>query len=301
VAGLAGKNKQIIISDPRTAGSRYIALRENGLARSRTVPLAGQIIKIAGPSQIVSTPDGAWWIQTGADIEGLSRKSEDKKDQQVDRMDGQVVRLGIGRKTRLVSEAIRQKRQIQVNYRTAKGKKRYTLAPLDVKRGQKKYKKNHFLLGYSEQEQKVRRLRMDRIVSIQVDKSTFDPEKIISRAWPGKKVQWHLPRAWDGTPKAATGAKEILDEASAQFEDLDWQLDGDRVQILDLTPSEHRPGASRTLLRRLKESGYEITPNHPGEKTLPFWQTMYQEGFIDDDPDTLTTREEAMAELAKKT
>ncbi len=299
-AGLAGQNKQIIISDPRTAGSRYIALRENGETRSQTVPLVGQTIEITGPSRIVSTPDGAWWIMTGADIKGISRQPGGGTEQQANRRSGRGARLSTGQKTRLVSEAIRQKRQIQVDYRTAKGKKRYTLAPLDVKRGQKKYKKNHFLLGYSEQEQKVRRLRMDRIVSIQVDKDTFDPEKVVARAWPKKKVQWRLPRMWGGPARSTAGAKEILDQATPQFEDLDWQIDGDRVQILDLTPSELRPGASRALLRQLKEAGYEITPDHPGEESLPFWRTMYQEGFIDDDPDTLTTREEAMAELARK-
>lgn len=298
--GLAGQNKRIIISDTRTAGSRYIALREDGLARSRTVPLVGQTIEIAGPSQIVSTHEGAWWIMTRAEIKGFSRQPEGDNEQQANRRGGKGTRLGAGQKMRLVSEAIKQKRQIQVDYRTAKGKKRYTLAPLDVRRGQKKYKKNHFLLGYSAQEQKVRRLRMDRIVSIQVGKGTFDPEEVVARAWPGKKVQWYLPRAWGGPAQSTVRAKEILDQAAAQFEDLDWQIDRGRVQILDLAPSERRPAAARTLLRQLKEAGYEIIPDHPGETSLPFWRTMYQEGFIDDDPDTLTTREEAMAELALK-
>ena len=113
-----------------------------------------------------------------------------------------------------------------------------------------------------------------------------------------------FPQSWKpcnpATFKSAARAKEILAQAATQFEDLDWQIDHNRVQILDLSPSERRPGAARALLRQLKEAGYEITPDHPGEKSLPFWRTMYQEGFIDDDPDTLTTREEAMTELEWK-
>ncbi len=81
-----------------------------------------------------------------------------------------------------------------------------------------------------------------------------------------------------------------MKQAGSQFETLDWQQEGNQVKILELDPGR-RPGAARAVLKQLKDSGYEIRPDHPTENTLPFWQTMYDEGFIDVQPETLTTQE----------
>ncbi len=288
-AGLTGQNKQIMISDVRYANGsgRYIVIREGSRESGRMVPLKGQTIDITGPSQIVSTPDGAWWITTPASIEGLFGNGGQQT--------AQKRRSGSGQKTRLVSEAIRQKKQIQIDYRTAKGKQRYTLVPLDVRPGQKKYKNHRFLIGYSEQERKVRRLRLDRVTSIKVSQAAFNPEEASAKLGPDKKKrEWYLPREW--AAKSTESAEKILNQASTQFEALDWQIDDNLVRILDLNPGR-RPGAARAVLKQLKDAGYKISPDHPSKSTLPFWRTMYQEGFIDDRPDTLPTREEAMAEL----
>ncbi len=280
--GLAGQNKQIMVSDVRQGGGRYIVIRAEGQQRCQMIPLVGQTLDLPGPSQIVSTAEGVWWIKTQANI-NWAAKSDQKKDDK-------PTTVSIGQKTRLVSEAIRQKRQIQVDYRTVKGRQRYTLAPLDVRPGQKKYKDRRFLVGYSEADQRVRRLRLDRVTALEVTKNSFSPKAISAKAGLSEKTtSWHLPRQWGA--KSRVSATKIMEQAGSQFETLDWQLEGNQVKILELDPG-HRPRAARAVLERLKNAGYEITPDHPAENTLPFWQTMYDEGFIDVQPETLATREQ---------
>lgn len=299
-AGLAAQNKQIIISDVRYDGKgRYLVIRKKG-QRSRTVPLQGQTINISGPVQLVSTPDGAWWINTSARIEGVEGGSNDQKAEKVlqNRQKDKLTVGSVGQKTRLLSEAIRHKRQIEVEYRTSKSKQRHTLIPLDVRPGQKQYKNRRFLIAYAEAEGKMRRLRLELVTAIKVSQVAFDPEAIRAKARPKSQRTWHLPREW--AAKSGQSAAAILKAASTQFETLDWQLEEDSsvVRILDLDPGR-RPGAARAVLKQVKDAGYKLKLDHPAKSTLPFWQTMYQEGFIDEKPDRLPTREDAMAQWAE--
>ncbi|MCP4362718.1 MAG: WYL domain-containing protein [Chloroflexi bacterium] len=186
VLGLAGQSKQIIISDPQGVDkTRYIVVKNGG--NSRMTPLDGQMIKIDGPAQIVSTAKGTWWIETGSEL-----KTEAPTPKQQPPEPGAAV----VKKTKQIHEAVKQRRQIQVSYRTAKGRKQQTLAPLDVENDRKTGKR--YLWGYADGKPGMMRLSLDKISAVKPADKDFDPEQVMDRAWGGKKVEiaWNLPRAW---------------------------------------------------------------------------------------------------------
>jgi len=94
-------------------------------------------------------------------------------------------------------------------------------------------------------------------------------------------------------------AEAVLQRAvdAGGFRKLEWEIDDGIAYIHNIEAAEQGQGAGRQLLQQIKEAGFEAAPDHPRQAALPFWRKMYTESLRADDPDSLETWEEAMADL----
>lgn len=168
--------------------------------------LSGGEVKIEGPSRVVSRPgqSPAVWIETRSPVK-VRLADVGRSNQESGRPNGkEALAPALRAKRQLTAanvkqfhEAIRQKRQVSVRYRSPKGMRKYTLIPLDVKGGRTgQTKKNRYMWGYSEKAQGVLCLRLDRVAGVEpLEETSFEPGEL-AKVWSGKTVQWNLPRAW---------------------------------------------------------------------------------------------------------
>lgn len=201
--------KRIVIqSGPKQKGvSQAVLSVKQGRQR-----LSGGEVKIEGPSRVVSRPgqSPAVWIETRAPVK-VRLAEVGRSNQESGRPNGketlaptlpakrlaQAERQLTAANVKQFHEAIRQKRQVSVRYRSPRGMRKYTLIPLDVKGGRTgQTKKNRYMWGYSEKAQGVLCLRLDRVAGVEpLEETSFEPGEL-AEVWSGKTVQWNLPRAW---------------------------------------------------------------------------------------------------------
>jgi hypothetical protein len=180
----------------------------------------GYVVDIAGPSVVISVTgeDGrpVVWIETHSPLEVLPKAEfyqgykpggDNRQEaapptnkvstpQKEEQEPSPVSRAAISENARQFWQAIKQQRKVQVQYRSPKGRQRYTLIPLDIKPGRTaNTKKRRYMWGYSESSQGVLCLRLDKVTKVKSLDETFEPD-IVARAWDGKQVKWNLPRKW---------------------------------------------------------------------------------------------------------
>lgn len=213
----AGRRKQIHIC-PDMPFSEVAPLTIS--ARGKQIP--GYGVDIAGPSVVISAAgeDGrpVVWIETRSPLEVLP-KAEFHQKHKPDGNNRQgsvtaapikkvampqkegpeplpVSRATISGNARQFWQAIKQQRKVQVQYRSPRGQRRYTLVPLDIKPGRTaNTRKRRYMWAYSESSQGVLCLRLDKVIGVKPLAETFDPDTV-AQAWDGKQVKWNLPREW---------------------------------------------------------------------------------------------------------
>lgn len=121
-----------------------------------------------------------------------------KNTEQVDAVREMAIKLNVDRVKDRVKEAIRQKRKIFIRYRPEgeTGEQIYSAAPLDITPGSSQTTKTHdYLLVHSDEHDSTLRLRMDRVLGVELSEETFDPAEAI-KGWKDKAPKWNLPRDW---------------------------------------------------------------------------------------------------------
>jgi predicted DNA-binding transcriptional regulator YafY len=94
-------------------------------------------------------------------------------------------------------QAIRQKRQVSIRYRSPAGLRKYTLIPLDVKGGSSPAnKRRRYMWGYFEKRRRPLCFHLEKVSGVEMRPETFDPVEL-AKTWQGKKVQFNLPRDWE--------------------------------------------------------------------------------------------------------
>lgn len=188
--------KRIVIqSGPKQKGvSQAVLSVKQGRQR-----LSGGEVKIEGPSRVVSRPgqSPAVWIETRSPVKVRLAEVERPNGTERPEPSLRAKRQLTAANVKQFHEAIRQKRQVSVRYRSPKGMRKYTLIPLDVKGGRSgQTKKNRYMWGYSKKAQGVLCLRLDRVAGVEpLEETSFEPGEL-AKVWSGKTVQWNLPRAW---------------------------------------------------------------------------------------------------------
>ena len=95
-----------------------------------------------------------------------------------------------------VREAIRQKRKVFIRYRPEgqAGERTYSAAPMDIAPGKTlPTKANDYLWIHSDEHDSTIRLRMDRVLGVELSEETFDPAEIM-KSWKSESPEWNLPR-----------------------------------------------------------------------------------------------------------
>jgi len=109
-----------------------------------------------------------------------------------------AVELNVSRVVERVKDAIREKRKCYVRYKRDPEKpvEKYLVAPLDIKPGETPATQtSDYLWVHSYETKGTRRLRLDRVMRVNVTEETFDPAKVMA-GWKDKETQWNLPREW---------------------------------------------------------------------------------------------------------
>jgi hypothetical protein len=84
-----------------------------------------------------------------------------------------------------------------VVYSGPNGCRYYVLAPLDVSPGKsEETKDNKYLWAYSEKNQTVISMRMDKVAWSKPNNEPFDSAEILAAVLKGKEHTWTLPREW---------------------------------------------------------------------------------------------------------
>jgi len=109
-----------------------------------------------------------------------------------------AVELNVSRVVERVKDAIREKRKCYVRYKRDPEKpvEKYLVAPLDIKPGETPATQaNDYVWVHSYETGGTRRLRLDRVMKVDVTGETFDPAELM-KDWKDKVPEWNVPREW---------------------------------------------------------------------------------------------------------
>ena len=108
-----------------------------------------------------------------------------------------AVELNVSRVVERVQDAIQGKRKCYVRYKRdlEKPVEKYMVAPLDIKPGETPATRNlDYLWVHSYETNGTRRLRLDRVMKVDVTEETFDPVEVMA-GWK-KTPEWNVAREW---------------------------------------------------------------------------------------------------------
>ncbi len=109
-----------------------------------------------------------------------------------------AVELNVSRVVGQVKDAIQNKRKCYVRYKRDPEKpvEKYLVAPLDIKPGETPAtQSNDYLWVHSYETGGTRRLRLDRVMKVDVTEETFDPAEVMVD-WKNKEPEWNVAREW---------------------------------------------------------------------------------------------------------
>jgi len=121
-----------------------------------------------------------------------------KNPEQVQTAMAVAVELNVSRVVGRVKDAIQNKRKCYVRYKRDPEKpvEKYLVAPLDIKPGETPAtQSNDYLWVHSYETGGTRRLRLDRVMKVDVTEETFDPAEVMA-SWKDKEPEWNVAREW---------------------------------------------------------------------------------------------------------